>query len=956
MVSRIPIATYRLQFNRQFRFTEAQALVPYLHQLGISDIYTSPLLQARKGSPHGYDVIDPRVLNPELGTGDDFTALAATLKEHHMGLLMDIVPNHLAASPENPWWWDVLRHGRHSPYASCFDIDWQPARSELAGKLLLPVLEEPFGRVLENQQLTLQLATEGLRIGYHEKQFPLSPLSCRRILDGWAEILSRDTSPADPALSQLLNLLASFPAAPPPGAGEPLSAWQEAWQSLRHLYKNQPPVKAFIDANLRKLNGSKGDPQSFSQLESILAQQHYRLVFWRAGREDINYRRFFDVSGLVGVSIEKQDVLAATHALIWQLIAAGQVTGLRIDHIDGLYDPQEYLQRLQEHLSRIGQPSPFYVVVEKILSSDEELPATWPVMGTTGYDFLNVLNGLFVARDGLATLEALYARYSGSPAGTVKIANSQKKMVMRQLFPSEVRNLVQQLGRLAAGDRLGHDLTLRELEEALVEVTASLGIYRTYTRSSRVARADRGYIETAVAAALDGRPDIAPACRFLRRVLLLDYPASLPLAERQQWLQFVMRWQQFTGPVMAKGYEDTCLYIANRLLSLNEVGSDPRAWGTSLPVWHQFNKMRRERRPHTLNATSTHDTKRSEDVRARMNVLAAIPAAWAARLARWRHWNEPRKLKIKGRPVPDSDMELFIYQTLTGAWPLLEEEIPAFKERLRAYLVKAAREAKVHTSWLDPNRDYEDALQAFMTAILAAGDGNRFLPDFREWQKVIAYYGAWNSLAQVLLKITSPGVPDFYQGTELWDFSLVDPDNRRPVDFKKRALLLQRLQEDEREGQLALARKLLAGWHDGRVKLYLTYKSLHFRHEHQELFAGGEYIPVTVTGPWAGNSCAFARQRGREWALVVVPRQLARLQLEDQINLTADRLPDPGSLPGASEWQATALRIPEPAPGSWHNILTGEIIAGDPSPDGKIFTLARALQNFPVALLEGLPV
>ncbi|APC09018.1 malto-oligosyltrehalose synthase [Neomoorella thermoacetica] len=946
----IPTATYRLQFNRQFGFIEAREVVPYLQALGITDIYASPLLKARKDSPHGYDVTDPGQLNPELGSREDFTSLADTLKQHGMGLLLDVVPNHMAASVDNPWWRDVLRHGRASTYATYFDIDWQPARPGLVNKVLLPVLGEPFGKVLENQQLALKLAEDGFRVCYYEKEFPLSPFSSRRILGGWAQTLAEDGGAAEQALSQLRDLLASLSALPLPRAGELSTPWQQAWKSLWHLYNTNPPVKAFIDRNLRKLNGKKGDPQSFNQLEGILAEQAYRLAYWRVANEEINYRRFFDVSDLVAIRMEDKRVFEAVHALIFQLVGAGQVTGLRIDHIDGLYDPQEYLNRLQEHLSAAGSSPGFYVVAEKILSDGEELPATWRTHGTTGYDFLNSLNGLFVDEEGLAALEEFYARYSGAETDFTRVVYNQKKLVMTRLFASEVRNLVGELGRLAEEDRLGHDLTLAELEEALVAVTASLGIYRTYIRDFTVVQQDRHHIETAIAEAVRRCPAAGPACRFLRQVLLLDFPVSLPPEQRQAWLRFVMRWQQFTGPVMAKGYEDTSLYIYNPLVSLNEVGSSPRTRCISVAEFHRRNKTRQERWPHTLNATSTHDTKRSEDVRARINVLTEIPNAWVERVERWRRWNGPKKLNIKGEPVPDGNMELFIYQTLIGAWPLLEEEIPAFKERLRAYMVKAAREAKTRTSWLDPDTAYEKALVEFVLSILTPEPGNRFLPDFLSFQKVVAFYGAWNSLAQILLKITSPGVPDFYQGTELWNLSLVDPDNRRPVDFKTRARLLQRLKEEETKGQLALVRNLLTSWQDGRVKLYLTYKSLHFRCDHRELFATGEYIPVAVTGSSSGHACAFARHLGREWALVVVPRLPARL-LTGKVIPANGGLPAPGFLPGETLWQGTNLVLPEQAPGNWHNILTGEVLASIPSPEGKVLTLADTWRNFPVALL-----
>lgn len=881
---RIPAATYRLQFNRQFRFTDARALIPYLDELGVTDLYCSPLLTARRGSPHGYDVTDPARLNPELGSEADFTALTATLQQHGMGLLLDIVPNHMAASSENPWWWDVLRNGQDSPYASYFDIDWHPARPELANKVLLPVLGAPFGKVLENQELTLSPERDGFQLSYFERRLPLSPISSSRLAAHWQE----------------------------------------------------------------ELNGQKGDPRSFDRLEQILSEQAYRLAYWRVAGEAINYRRFFDISDLVAMRVEEKHVFEATHAFIFRLAEAGQVTGLRIDHIDGLQDPKAYLLQLQDRLSGAAGENPgFYVVVEKILGSGEELPAGWLCCGTTGYDFLNRVNGLFVSGQEGGDLDAFYARLTGSREKFESIVYRQKKKVMADLFAGEVRSLVRQLGCLAKEDRYGHDLTLAELEQGFIEVTSSLAVYRTYIHGYQVTDRDREYLEQALAKAAEQRPAVKTACEFLGRVLLLKLPDRSSAKQRQDWLAFVMRWQQFTGPIMAKGYEDTALYIYNRLVSLNEVAGEPQHLGNSVAGFHYWNKDRLERQPHTLNATSTHDTKRSEDVRARINVLAELPEAWLQRVGRWRHWNCQKKPTINSRPVPEDNTEYLIYQTLVGAWPLREEEIQAFQERLQAYLVKATREAKIHTSWLNPDNAYEDALKKFVAAILEPAADNRFLPDFLEFQKVTAFYGAVGSLAQVLLKLVAPGVPDFYQGTESWNFSLADPDNRRPVAFETQARQLSALQKAASGGLLPLAQRLLSSWEDGQVKHYLTYQALNFRKRHQELFSRGEYIPIGVTGPGHGHVCAFARRLGSSWVMAVVPRLLARLQLDVQATNTGEALPATRFLPVDVVWGETALILPEQAPERWRNIFTAEILSAGAAQVAGLF------QNFPVALLVG---
>lgn len=959
--SRIPTATYRLQFNWWFRFTDARALVPYLHALGITDLYASPLLKARQGSTHGYDVTDPTRLNPELGGEKAFAALTKVLKEYEMGLLLDIAPNHMAASSENPWWLDVLQNGQNSPYSAYFDIDWQPTKLGLINKVLLPILNAPYGKVLENQELTLILAEDGFWVCYHDRRLPLSPRSYGRILVHWLKTLTEAFEADNPVASQLadlVNILKKLPTR----TEEHIFAvvFQQATERLWHLYSTSSRVKAFIDKSLQILNGRKEDPQSFDHLDQILTEQTYQLAFWRTANQEINYRRFFDISGLVSMRIEEEHVFAAAHTRILQLAKEEQVTGLRVDHIDGLHDPGIYLCRLQNYLSVGGLHPRFYVVVEKILGSDEELPVEWPVCGTTGYDFLNMVNGLFIDRWGATSLDEIYMRLSGSEADFSAVVYAQKQRVMVELFASEVRTLVQQLSRLAEQDRHGRDLTLIELEQALIKATACLPVYRTYIRDFTVADRDRAYIEYAFATAIRQNPAISRACDFLRRVLLLEFPGYLTAEQQQAWLCFVMRWQQFTTSIMAKGFEDTALYVYNRLLSLNEVGGNPQATGVSVVEFHHRNRDRQERWPHTINTTTTHDTKRSEDVRARINVLSEIPSAWAERLDRWCHWNRLKKLVVNGQPVPDGNAELLIYQTLIGAWPLREEEVPAFKERLEVYLVKAAREAKIHTSWLHPDTNYENALVNFVKSILKPTNGNWFLQDFLRFQKIIAYYGALGSLAQVLLKITSPGVPDFYQGTELWDFSLVDPDNRRPVDFKVRVALLATLQKQEASGLLALTQKLLASWEDGRIKLYLTYKTLHFRGVHRDLFATGKYLPIKVTGSRDEHVCAFIRYLRNTWALVVVPRLLARLQTMSQVS-HSNNLPQIKTLVvrpflGEAVWGKSALILPEHAPDHWYNALTGETVAVDEADkrvEGKTLPLASVFRNLPVALFNG---
>lgn len=955
---RIPVSTYRLQFNRDFRLADARFLVPYLHDLGVSDLYASPLLGAKPGSPHGYDVTDPTRFNPELGGQADFAALAGELRQKEMGLLLDIVPNHMAAGSENAWWGDVLRRGRDSPYAGYFDIDWHSAVPGLAGRVLVPVLGEPFGKVLENRELTLSLAEDGFWVNYFDRRLPLSPASGRRILSEWLKTPFENPSaehPVTPSIKVLLEKLED-----PAVTGE--KKWVHFYCHFWEMYRILPEVRLVINSGLDAFNGHKGIPGSFHRLEQILGEQAYRLAFWRTANEKINYRRFFDISDLVSLKVEEEPVFEATHKFILQLAKEGRVTGFRIDHIDGLHDPEAYLARLQRRLTGNGRETGFYVIAEKILSEDELLPAGWQVFGTTGYDFMNKVNGLFVDESGTGFLNKFYTDMSGIPNDFAAVVYNQKRRVLSELFAGELRNLGRQLSVLAAEDRYGRDLAIAALEQAILEVSSSLSVYRTYITGCAAAETDREVLGRAIAESVRRYPALEPAVSFLGRVLLMKFPDNLPQERKQAWLSFVMRWQQVTGPVMAKGFEDTSLYVCYPLLSLNEVGGTPGSPGTSAAEFHRWNGNRQKSTPCTMNASSTHDSKRSEDVRARINVLSEIPEEWVRRVERWWSWNETKKPLVRGCPVPDRNAEYLIYQTMVGAWPLRRKEIPSFRTRLQEYLVKAARESKLYTSWLDPDKEYEEGLKKFTASILKPGKSSRFLPDFIEFQRITAFYGALNSMAQLLLKVTCPGIPDFYQGTEIWNFSLVDPDNRRPVDFKKRRKLLTRLIKEETGGQRELAEELLASWEDGRIKMYLTYKALHSRRNFRELFAGGDYIPLQAAGVRSEHVFAFARRLGFRWFLTAVPRLSARMQIKyghEKINgdLPVLRFPT-----GEAAWGENTILLPGQAPVNWQNIITGRMITAIPAAgdslnirggEAKALPLAGVFEHFPVALLAG---
>lgn len=942
---RIPVAAYRLQFNRNFTFREALARLDYLEALGITDLYVSPLLGSRTGSGHGYDVTDSTRLDTDPGSETDFDALQAGLRERGMGLILDTVPNHMAASGENPWWMDVLENGSGSAYASYFDIDWHPDSPTLDNKVLLPLLGDSYGKILEDQQLSLAYEDSSFFVEYQHERFPLAPKSYRRILKhGLDDLRARlgDDSPAYQEYQGILATLAALPerqSLPAAAAGERRLQVEEVKERLHRLYDSEPKVAAFIDENLRIFQGTRGDAASFRPLDRLLSEQAYVLAFWQNPNEVINYRRFFTITDLVGLRVEDPLVFEATHKEILRLIERGMITGLRIDHIDGLRDPLGYLERLQDRIAEKGAPG-FYIVVEKITASAENVPEEWPVFGTTGYDFLNNVNRLFVDPRGAPASAEIYQRFIGKRLRYEDVTYQEKKLVMKTLLAVEMRSLARQLGILAQQDRYARDMPQPDLTEALIETTACLPVYRTYIRNLEVPQDSSRYIDEAIAGARRRRPEHNPlSFDFVREVLLLRDGDHLFAEQREARLAFVMRWQQFTGPIVAKGVEDTSLYVYNALISLNEVGGDPRPVAPNGPAFHCFVKDRARKWPYALNATSTHDTKRAEDVRARIDVLSEIPAEWNRHLNRWNRWNASSKRAVDGHLVPDRNEEALLYQTLLGAWPLDSAEMPDLKARLREYLTKATREARVYTRWTLPNVEHERALADFLESILCSGSSEPFRDDFVKFQRKIAYFGMLNGLAQVLLKIACPGVPDFYQGSELWDLRLVDPDNRGPIDFGKRNMMLEDLKRAAARSTPSLLRRLLKQWSDGCIKLYVIWRALDLRRRHRSLFLEGDYLPINASGDRAENVLALARTRGEEYALAIIPRWLARARAPK----TEAQL--------ARFWGTTELILPPGFPTQWSNVLTRDHIVCDAVGDLSALRLGKTFGGFPLALL-----
>lgn len=918
---RIPTATYRFQFFSGFRLPDAVALIDYLQALGISDVYASPLYQARKGSAHGYDVANPERINPEVGSEEDFNAFTGVIRDKGMGLLLDIVPNHMAANEENPWWRDLLERGEHSPYADFFDVDWS-APGFTQKQILVPLLGGLFGNILEKGELKLKLENGTFSVHYWDRVFPCSIKTYPALLEINRDAFQESLGEEHPAVTRLKEITEQFRSLELDRKnGNGLSVEEESFQakaSLNQAYQDMPEIKSYLDDTLRRLNGQKGKPDSFDPLEKILDEQTYRLSYWKIADEQINYRRFFNISDLICVRMEREPVFDAVHRLVFQWIREGKVTGLRIDHIDGLFDPFGYLKRLQEQIALLHPESNpadrFYVVVEKILAANEDLPHDWPVSGATGYEFNTYLGGVFLDRDGLYALDDLYGWISGSTQKWEDLVYEKKKRVMDRLFAGDIQMLRNRLSELMKDDRYARDLSSYQLSRALAEVTACLPVYRNYVREHDVSPRDIFYIDYAIQEAKRRLPSLnTSALEFLRRLLLLRLPANLSPERRKVWQNFVLRWQQFTGPLMAKGLEDTSLYIYNRLVSLNDVGGEPDAANLSVNYFHQQNARRRDHWPNALNATSTHDTKRSEDVRARIHVLSEMTEEWTVRLKKWFDINFDLKKRIRGFPVPSGNEEYLLYQTMLGFWPVNTEVTPEMAQRLKDYMIKACREAKVFTSWTRPDEAYESALMHFIDQILTQPESEEFRRDFFEFLQIVAFYGMVNSISQVILKCASPGIPDLYQGAELWDLSLVDPDNRRPVDYSTRRQALESIRSRAGSEPLSLFQELIGEWPNGRIKMYATYQLLQLRKAHSDLFMWGDYTPLYPAGARHSHLCAFTRTRPNKTLLILVPRLISKFSA-------------PGQLPLGELWGDTVVELPEGSPDRWRDLLTGETI------------------------------
>jgi (1->4)-alpha-D-glucan 1-alpha-D-glucosylmutase len=961
-----PVTTYRLQLHQGFTLADARDVVFYLSALGVTDCYCSPLFTATPGSTHGYDVCRHSEINPELGGEPAFHAFAGELARLGMGVLLDFVPNHMSNDPAtNDWWRDVLENGPSSPFASYFDIDWDPTKPELADRLLLPILGEQYGEALERGALSLRFERGALVLAYGNLEIPINPRRSPVVFEHEIAALEQELGADSSTMREFLSILTGLRNLPPYTERDPAMIAERqrekevARERMVTLVAAAPPLRAHIDRALAAYNGVPGDPGSFDRLHQLLELQAYRLASWRTAADEINYRRFFDINELAGLRVEDARVFDDIHALLLRLVGAGQVTGIRLDHIDGLFDPLAYLDQLR------AAAGDSYLVVEKILSAHEELRPDWPIAGTTGYTFLNDVNGVLVDGRRAKTMQRIYARFTGRQESFADVAYESKRLIVSTALSSEFQVLTHAVNRLSEGDRRSRDFTFYSIRRALREVVACFPVYRTYVGPAGATAADAAVVAAAIADARRRNPALELSIfDFLSGVLLppatLATPGAAALQVDRARLDVAMRFQQYTAPVQAKGIEDTAFYRHHALASLNEVGGDPRRFGRTVAEFHDANTLRRRLWPGEMLTTTTHDTKRSEDARTRISALSEMPEAWQGAVSRWRRLNSSNRQRLAGTQAPDANDEYLFYQALVGAWPAqlhgvrgLKQGSPDLVARMKAYMHKAIKEAKRRTSWITPNLEYESAMAQFVERTLAGRTAPAFLAAFQPFADRVAVAGCVNSLAQLVLKLACPGVADFFQGTELWDQSLVDPDNRRPVDFARRRLWLQELEPWLALGHVdagpagpesdlsSAVTGMIEGWPDGRIKLFVTAIGMRLRRARPRLFRVGDYVPLVTDGDHRENVIAFGRHVEADCLVVVVPRLAAGLA-------------SPGTgFPVGDSWGDTCVRLPTAdAVRVFRDLVTGARVVPTRDADGiSRLQVRQILQTCPVALL-----
>ncbi len=955
-----PTSTYRLQLGPDLTFAQVRAVVPYLARLGVEAIYLSPMLKARPGSTHGYDIVDHASVNPELGTEEDLRQLAADAQARGLRLMADIVPNHMGVDPRaNQWWREVLENGPCSSYAEYFDIDWEPITPHLHQKVLLPILGDQYGVVLERGELQVEYEDGRLQLRYYDHVLPINPRQTPLVLRLVVPALRETLGDTHPAVIEFLSILEGLQNLPPYTDTDPerIAVREREKEVLRgrllRLTDDTPLVVSAIGDAVREVNGQAGHPRSFDALHALLEAQPYRLASWRTAVDEINYRRFFDVNELAGVRVEHDAVFEATHTLVGRWLADGLVHALRLDHPDGLYDPPAYFGRLQQLVRDTApQLAPLYVVAEKILSGDEQLPSDWEVHGTTGYQFLNEVNGIFLDPDGLRNVRRLYGRLTGMRAPLDEVVYDAKQLIMNTTMSSELGVLSDALARIARADRRTRDFTLDSLRELIMEYVACLPVYRTYVSGRGWTSEDARVIDQTIAAAARRNPAMERSLfGFLRSVLLPDWrdagspePGEPSMYERR--LAFTMKLQQYTGPVQAKGVEDTAFYRYNVLVSTTEVGGEPARAPQAVAQFHAANRHRQGAWPGEMTALSTHDTKLGEDVRARVNAITELADEWRHTVGRVVRVAAGARTPRQGGWAPDRNDEYRFLQVLMGCWPAgvpMQSPAPAgLADRLKAYMLKAIREAKRHTSWIAQDEAYEAGVVRYVDAVLHGPAAPRVLATLRPMAERLARAGVCNGLAQTVLKLTAPGVPDTYQGTEVWKLDLVDPDNRRPVPFDDLDGLLDAVDTARAGADGPPLAEWLEHWPDGRIKLHVASTLLRARRSDPSLWLDGEYVPLEVETTVDATAVAFARRTDAGAAAVVLAGvRTARL---------------PGAWPIGSVWATSRVLLPGDLPGGpWRDLISGAVINPTETASERWFFLAQAWQQLPVAVLVPLP-
>ena len=953
-------ATYRLQLTHKFRFADAEAIIPYLRSLGISHIYASPIFEARPGSMSGYDTCDFSRISPELGGEESFNSLVAALHDQGMGLIIDFVPNHMSAHPQwNKWWRSVLANGPSSSVSEYFDVDWNPVNSNLHGKVLLAILGGQYGDVLESGDL---------KIGYHDGEFcllygdynlPLNPRQMKVLLrHRWREVA--ESSGIDDAtrveFESILFHLDHIPGYQQAGLMARADREREtavATHRLTQVMQQSPGLRQHLEDVIAEYNGVPGQPESFDLLHELLEQQPYRLSYWRTAMQEINYRRFFDINDLIGLRMEYEPLFRAAHVKLIELAEEGAIDGVRLDHIDGLLDPQQYL--LQLRAATANSARPMYLVVEKILARQEWLSPEWPVDGSTGYEFLALLNGLWVNEPNLHEIDQIYLHFRERRKPDRDAVYHAKKLITASSMASELNVLAHELNLLSEENRRSRDFTLDGLQEALREVVACFPVYRTYISAQGFSTSDEMAIDEAIGQARRRNPSIDYSIfEFIRSHICPVRQAEESEEDFAERLRFAMKFQQYTSPVQAKGMEDTVFYRYSPLASLNEVGTGTGRRATTPQEFHDANIHRMERWPNAMLTTSTHDTKRGEDARMRIHVLTELPEEWRSNLLQWSHVNEGAKTLVNGHPAPDRGDEYLYYQTLLGMWPPLQR-VPDDEtvNRMQAFMGKALREAKVHTSWVNPSNEYDAAVEKFVQQTLCGKSSKEFLASFVPFAERIATLAAWESVSQIALKLMSPGVIDTYQGGELWDLSLVDPDNRRPVDYETRRQRLHTMTKDVFDPQLSSEQRSQAvaaicqSWWSGDVKMLYVAQGLRLREKESELLLRGSYHPMKVEGPTSDHVIAFSREYHGKILLTVATRWFASL------------LPEPAALTelgknyGQTFVETTGIRASSAEPVKFANALTGATVDAEVVNGAMRLNVGESLASLPAVWLIG---